>query len=162
MCVKNMNVATEFYESDLSEYAGLAKFGKVIESVNAELRDDGRRYIDQLTIATFICAMSSSEDPDLTKKYNIRWTFGKVHSEEGKESFQYFVVAEAAFNPQKNRKEKKPQAICRHFSNQLFKFTLRDYEIDEECDYYLKVFLREENEKTWILQSMNFIRVNFN
>lgn len=162
MCVKNMNVSTDFYESDLSAYSGSMQLGRVVESIKADLREDNKYYIDELTIATLICAMSSSEDPELTKKYNIRWTFGTIESDQsGEERFEYYVVSDAEFNPLKNKKEKRSQAICRHFSNQTFKFTLRDYEVSKSGDYYLKVFLKGEGETTWTLQSMNYINVEF-
>lgn len=162
MCVKNMNVSTDFYETDLSAYSGAIQFGKVVENVKATLKDNGKHCIDELTVSTLICAMSSSEDPDLTRKYDVRWTFGTVEpNAQGKESFSYYVVSDAEFNPLKNKKEKKSQAICRHFSNQSFKFTLRDYEVSTAGEYYLKVFLKAEGENTWILQSMNYINVSF-
>lgn len=162
MCMKNINVVADFYESDLSTFSGPMKFGEVLECVKAKKGPDGKRYIDQLTVATLICAMSSSEDPDLLKKYKVRWTFGRVKTDsDGKDSFEYYVVSDAEFNPMKNKKEKISQAICRHFSNQTFKFTLRDYEVSEAGDYYLKVFLKGESETTWTLQSMNYINVEF-
>lgn len=162
MCIKNMNIATDFYESDLSAYSGSTQFGRVIEKVKAPLRDDGKHYINELTIATTICALSSHEDPDLTKKYDIRWTFGTVKSDaQGEDYFDYYIVSDSEFNPIKNKKEKKSRAICHHFSNQTFKFTLRDYEVAEPGEYYLKVFLRSTDGSAWTLQSMNYINVEF-
>lgn len=160
MCMKNINVTTEFYEKDLSGYSGAVQMGQVIDCLTAQCKD-GKYYIDELTINTLICAMSSSDDPDLTNKYAVRWTLGTIETNEGKDVFDYYIISDAEFDPMKNRKGKKPNAICRHFSNQSFKFTLRDYEITKEGDYYLKVFLKGNADDKWILQSMNFIQIKF-
>lgn len=167
MCMKKINVCTEFYESDLSEFCGSIRFGNMIESIKAIEREDKKIYIDGLTIATNICAMSSDDDPELTKTYSIKWTFGKIKNYgNNNESFERFVISEAVFSPFNNRKNKTTNAICRHFSNQLYKFTLSDYEIEnsegkDTEDYYLKVFLKEDSDGKWTLQSMNYIKVIF-
>lgn len=158
MCMKNMNITTEFFDSDLSDYAGVLQFGKALGSIKAVQRSE-KNFIDNLTIATFVCAMSSSDDEELIQKYKIRWTFGKISKNDNDVIFDSYVVSEAIFDPNINKKNKVSTAVGHSFSNQIFKFTLRDFEIDCADEYYLKVFIQPVQCEEWFLQSMNSISV---
>lgn len=156
MCMKSVNISSVFYDDDLSELGGCLQFGKAINEVISTKDFEGNNIIKNLTIVSFACALSSDQDPKLNKKYELLWQFGTVIND----AFVAKSIAKDVFDTEINKIEEISKITCKSFTNQVFKFTLRNYKIEKPGKYYLKVYIREagKNEK-WQIQSMNTIFV---
>lgn len=156
MCMKNLNLSTIFCDSDLSEVYGSVQLGKFIKETKAIPTSDEEKFmIDDLTIVTIVSAISDSNDPNLQKKYDILWTLEPLNANEN----DRIQLAADTLDVNKNKIEKNMH-ICRSFSNQILKFTLRNLALPKVNEnYFLKVFLREKNETKWQIQSINSIKV---
>lgn len=156
MCMKNLNLSTIFCDSDLSEVYGSVQLGKFIKETKAIPTSDEKKFmIDDLTIVTIVSAISDSNDPNLQKKYDILWTLEPLNANEN----DRIQLAADTLDVNKNKIEKNMH-ICRSFSNQILKFTLRNLALPKVNEnYFLKVFLREKNETKWQIQSINSIKV---
>ena len=156
MCMKSVNISSVFFNDDLSELGGHTQFGKVIDEVTTVKDFDGNDIIENLTVVSFVCALSSDNDPHLTKKYELLWQFGTVIDD----NFDAKSVSKNFFDTEINKVEEIPKITCKSFTNQIFKFTLRNYKIEQFGKYYLKVYIREAGDKgKWQIQSMNKITV---
>lgn len=164
MCVKNVNISTVFCDGDLSTVSGSVQLGRFLDEITAlkcesEGSEPGKYKIDGLTIAAMVCCISDSEDKNLDRQYDITWTFEPLHKDVGD---NHVRVASGLLDEAKNRVMASPPLICRSFSNQSFRFTLRDFVIDVVNDVYLlKTFLKPKDQDVpWQIQSINSIRVN--
>ena len=156
MCMKSVNISSVFYDDDLSELGGRLQFGKVVNEVTTVEDFDGNNIVENLTIVSFASALSSDQDQQLVKKYELLWQFGTVINDV----FTAKSIAKDIFDTEINKVEEIPEITCKSFTNQIFKFTLRNYKIEQPGNHYLKVYIREagKNEK-WQIQSMNTIFV---
>ena len=158
MCMENVNISTAFFESDLSEINGAVQFGKRIDKVvyPADSLNGGAK-ICSLTIATFASAISSSKDEQLENEYEIMWML----EPQGGKHDDRIRLATSIFDVKKNKTDKRFVDVCRSFTNQTFKFTIRDLSLPcGDGVYFLKVFLRRRgNTEEWQIQSINSIEV---
>lgn len=155
--MKNVNVSVVFCDGDLSELGGAVKLGKFIDEIKVTTESNGSyRIANDLTVVTIVSAISGSNDDDLQKEYDILWTFEPVDADDSKR----LQIAKSVLDVKKNKINKNSTNICRSFSNQIFKCTLRDLEISEvDKPYLLKIFMREKSESKWQIQAMNSIQV---
>lgn len=157
MCMKNVNISTVFFNDELSELGGHTQFGKVLDEITTVKDYNGDDVIDNLTIVSFVCALSSDEDKNLEKKYELLWQFGTVVEDK----FQPKSISRNILDTNVNKVEQILKITCKSFTNQIFKFTLRNYKIDQAGPHYLKVYIRDEGEQgEWQIQSMSRIIVN--
>ena len=78
MCMKNVNISSVFYDDDLSEIGGQVQLGKIVTELPASKDFDGNIVIENLSIATYVSALSSDHDEDLTNEYELLWQFGTI------------------------------------------------------------------------------------
>lgn len=157
MCMKNINVSAVFCDQDLSELCGAVKLGEFIDEIEVVPSSDGRcNVINNLTVVTIVSAISDSNDPELQKKYDILWTFEPM----GADINERRQLAIDTLDLKKNKFDSKSFNVCRSFSNQIFKFTVRGLEITSvDKPYWLKIFLKEKDEDKYEIQSINSIKV---
>lgn len=156
MCMKSVNISSVFYDDDLSELGGRLHFGKIVNEVATSTDFEGNSIIERLTVVSFVSALSSDHDPQLDKKYELLWQFGTVIGND----FVAKSLAKDVFDTEINKVDEIPEITCKSFTNQVFKFTLRNYKIDQPGNYYLKIYIREAgNGQKWQIQSMNTIFV---
>ncbi len=147
MCMKNVNISTVFC---LENTDGLYELVReiVVEAQN----------VRGLRLITLFSAMSSSEDENLTKKYNLMWTFGKFN--DGK--FKNDVIAQETVDTEED-KHTNTSLSTRSFKTQNFIIPLDKYSFDTSGEYFLKVYIREtdaEKNEKWQIQTINSIRIN--
>lgn len=156
MCMKNVNISTVFCNQDLSKIGGFVRLGDFIDEIQVEQTAPNKYMIDKLTIVTFASAISGSNDIDLTKEYDILWLFESINGEE-QERIQ---LAANTYDVKNNKVDMQAMEVCRSFSNQIFKFTLRHFIIRNfDCVYLLKTFMREKGKTTFEIQSINSIKI---
>lgn len=159
MCMKNVNVTAFFCDSDLSELGGTVQLGKFIDEIKVTPvpgSDGERNIISNLTIVTFVNAISGTDDSDLIKEYDMLWTFEPM----GEDKSERKQIASDILDVKKNKFDQKNVTVCRSFSNQILKFTLRDFEVTAiDKPYWLKIFMRETGQQQYQIQSINTIKV---
>lgn len=160
MCMKNINVSTVFTTDVSFSQVGSIDLGRMVDDFTAVRGsvENEQFYVNGLTIFTFVSAISSAEtDPELDKEYDIRWTFEPIIPNDNSKRN---VLADTRLDVSRNRFKKDDGKICRHFSNQPFRIVLRDYPIRfVDCDYLLKVYLKEKEDETWEIQTINKIYI---
>lgn len=156
MCMKNVNISTAFCDRDLSEIGGSVKLGNFIDEIEAKLNSEGSYFLEQLTVVTFASAISGSNDTNLVEEYDILWILESACENEN----DRIQLAANTYDVKNNKIDMQSVKACRSFSNQIFKFTLRDLELKYIDNLYLlKTFMRKKGENTFEIQSINSIKV---
>lgn len=155
--MKNINITTLFFEQDWSELGGKTVLGEPLSKIKAIASNDEPYKIERLTILTLVNAISCAEDMNLDKTYDILWTFEPANGTNKNQK----QLAQSLLNVGYNKINKNDyNQINRSFSNQLYKFTLRDLKIDSINKLYVfKVFLKEPSADEWQVQSINSLFV---
>lgn len=160
MCMKSVNINTIFYEGDLACFTGEERYGKILKQIKAVKNQNNEYTIGNLVVYTMFNAMSSSEDKNLSNKYELLWTFGYVKDDK-------FYNNKIGLQDIDTTKNKVSNSIvsARSFTNQSFNFMLNNYIVSEPGLYYLKVYIRkmdaDVSNAEWQVQSINFIEVVF-
>lgn len=161
MCMKNVNINTLFFEDDLSGISEKTRYSEMLSSITAKQNNINEYYIERLYIYTKFNAMSSEkEDPDLSKKYDLMWTFGCMINEN---TFDNTILGTSLVDSSED-KVSNPFVSSRSFTNQNRTLALKNYKVNVPGTYYLKVYIREHNDHTdseWQIQSFNTIEVEF-
>ncbi len=158
MCMKNVNITSVVCDRDQSEIGGAVQTGKVLDEILV------RKYIgvgeeafliDSLTVFSFANAFAEFECVELKKKYNLLWVLESANISK----YEQLQLAETVYDTTVNQID--GGANGRAFSNQIFKFTLRDVKIKNSNErYFLKVYIKEEgSDEKWQIQSINSIYV---
>lgn len=156
MCMKNVNISTVFCDQDLSKIGGSVKLGDFIDEIEAKLNSEGSYFLEQLTVVTFASAISGSNDTNLVEEYDILW----ILESAGENENDRIQLAVNTYDVKNNKIDMQSVKACRSFSNQIFKFTLRDLKLKYiDSLYLLKTFMRKKGEKTFEIQSINSIKV---
>lgn len=156
MCMKNVNITTIFSDNDPSEIGGPIRVGTVSENVvGVQVCDANRVLVDGLTVTTFANAFAETEEGELDKKYRILW----VLESSNIDSSEKIQLVEAMYDTSLNKRARESNKICRSFSNQIFKFTLRGLLLNDYGRYFLKIYLKEKEDDEWQIQSINTINI---
>lgn len=152
--MKSVNVTTMFVEDDLSNIAEGYVSDRQIFKIKAEKNSNGEHTI-KLNIVTFLNAMSSDEDNNLSNRYEIMWTFGCLENN----SFENKVLGTTYFDTAKEKKYHEAVST-RQFTNERRKLVVDHYVIENLGTYYLKVYIKlADSEDSWQIQSINSIEI---
>lgn len=155
MCMKNVNVNTIFTEKDPTDDCGRVSFGSLANEIQARVTDNNNIVVDKLTIVTFFNAFSEDEDGELDKKFGVQWMLESSDVVNKRR----ILLAESDYDTAKNKRDKMENKTCRSFSNQIYIIKTKNIELTEEGRYFLKVYLKGNEEDLWQIQSINTIYI---
>ncbi len=154
MCMKDLNVSTIFCESVSIENEKIS-FCNSFEEVPVDSTDYDTKYVaKRLNVVSFFSALSTDEDKDLTKKYDVLWTLGFV---DDNGEFVNQEIGKAVFDVSRNKIEEVQGVSNRSFTNQIVIIDLDSHRFKKLGKYFLKVYLKEsgKEQQLWQLQTMN-------